>query len=102
MTKSAEEIYNSIPNIDETSNGVKYAYEKEGKFDTEYIANCIEFDEEFTSSFFAPSDYTGSQLFSIGNDIAMCYGGSCMSIDKVHKYNNDGTITVSRITRRAV
>ena len=97
MTKSVEEIYNSIPNIDETSNGTKYAYEKEGKYNTEFIANCIEFDEEFTSSFFAPITYTKEQLMEIGRDLAMGWGGCCISIDRVVKKLEDGRVMITKV-----
>ncbi len=74
---------NLIPNIDETFDGVKYAYEKEGIYDTKYIASCIEHGEEFCSEFFAPSTYTANQLKSIGQEIAVVYGGECISVEKV-------------------
>ena len=71
-----------VENITETKNGIKYAYEKEGIFDTEYVAECVEYGDEFCSSFFAPDNYTESQLYEIGDDIASLYGGSCTGIFK--------------------
>ena len=74
---------NTIPNIDKTAkNGIEYAYEKEGKFDTLYVAECVEYGEVFTSDFYAPSNYTVAQLMEIGNDIASIYGGSCTDVFK--------------------
>ena len=87
----------TIPNITKTNNGTKYAYKKEGKFDTEFIANCIEHGEEFYSNFYAPITYTREQLKDIGQDIAMCYGGECINIERVVKKNTDGSMTVIEI-----
>ena len=93
-----EELENvGIPNITETNNGTKYAYESEGKFDTEFIANCIEYGEEFYCSFYAPITYTREQLKDIGQEIAMGYGGECINIDRVVKKNTDGSMTVIEV-----
>ena len=74
---------NMNENIVETAkNSIEYAYEKEGKFDTLYVAECVEYGEEFTSDFYAPSNYTMEQLMEIGNDIASIYGGSCTNVFK--------------------
>ena len=86
-----------IPNIAKTNNGTKYAYESEGIYNTEFMANCIEHGEEFYSSFYAPITYTREQLKDIGQDIAMCYGGECINIERIIKKNSDGEMTVIEI-----
>ena len=93
-----EELENvGIPNITKTNNGTKYAYMSEGKFDTEFIANCIEYGEEFFCSFYAPITYTREQLKDIGQDIAMGYGGECINIERVITKNTDGSMTVIEV-----
>ena len=86
-----------IPNITETNNGTKYAYESEGIYNTEFIANCIEYGEEFYCTFYAPLTYTREQLKDIGQDIAMGYGGECINIERTIKKNSDGTMQVIEI-----
>lgn len=86
-----------IPNIAKTNNGTKYAYESEGIYNTEFNAHCIEHGEEFYSSFYAPITYTREQLKDIGQDIAMCYGGECINIERVVKKNANGEMTVIEI-----
>ena len=86
-----------ISNIAVTNNGTEYAYEKEGKFDTEFIANCIEYGEEFYSEFYAPLSYTKEQLRDIGQDIAMAYGGECISIERPLGKNSARNIEVAEI-----
>lgn len=86
-----------IPNIAKTNNGTKYAYESEGIYNTEFNAHCIEHGEEFYSSFYAPITYTREQLKDIGQDIAMCYGGECINIERVIKKNANGEMTVIEI-----
>ena len=87
----------TIENITETFTGIKYAYEKEKEFDTEFIAECIEHGEEFYSTFFAPKTYTARQLHDIGFELAMGWGGECIGISKVLKHNADDTLQVVRI-----
>ena len=86
-----------LSNITETCNGTKYAYESEGIYNTEFIANCIEYGEEFYSTFYAPISYTREQLKDIGQDIAIGYGGECINIERVIKRNADNTLQVVEI-----
>ena len=72
----------TIPNIDQTTSGLKYAYEKEGIFDTKYVAECNEYGEEFDTDFYAPSTYTNAQLKEIGNELAMTWGAVCIRVKK--------------------
>jgi hypothetical protein len=72
-------------NIVEIENGLKYAYDKEGQFDTEYIAECNEYGEDFCTSFYAPSNYTNDQLLEIGKDLARIWGGICTEVYKAEK-----------------
>ena len=97
MTLKLDSENVGISNITETNNGTKYAYEKEGIYNTEFIANCIEYGEEFYSNFYAPITYTREQLKDIGQDIAMCYGGECINIERIIKKNSDGSMTVIEI-----
>lgn len=87
----------TISNIDKTCNGTEYAYEREGKFDTEYIANCIEYGEEFYSNFYAPSTYTKEQIKDVGMDMALAWGGECISVDKVIRHNTDGSVMCVKV-----
>lgn len=86
-----------IPNITKTNHGTEYAYEKEGKFDTEFIANCVEYGEEFYSEFYAPLSYTKEQLRDIGMDIAMAYGGELISIERPLGKNSKGNIEIVEV-----
>ena len=88
-----------IPNITETYNGNKYAYTKEGKYNTEYLADCIEHGEKFGSSFFAPSTYTKKQLMDIGQDIAQEWGGECIDVFKIIKRNDNNTKVIEKILK---
>lgn len=74
-----------LENIVETESGLKYAYDKEEEFDTEYIAECNEYGEDFCTSFYAPSNYTNDQLLEIGNDVARIWGGYCKEVYKAEK-----------------
>ena len=86
-----------IPNITTSYNGVKYAYEKEKEYNTEFIANCIEHGEEFYETFFAPHTYSKEQLKEIGYDLASGWGGECISVQRVLKHNKDNTLTVAEV-----
>ena len=89
-----------IPNINETHNGIKYAYEPEGECDTNYIAECVEYGEHFLTEFYAPSNYTSEQLYSIGEELAMTWGAQCISIMQVTKKNKNGSVTGYKIERK--
>lgn len=89
-----------IPNINETHNGIKYAYEPEGECDTNYIAECVEYGEQFLTEFYAPSTYQPQQLFDIGNELAMTWGAECLSITLVTQKHEDGTISGCKFTRK--
>ena len=69
-----------IENIVDLGNGIKYAYEKEGIFDTEFIAECNEYGEEFVTSFYAPFNTPSEHLKVIGNDMAMGWGAICYNV----------------------
>ena len=86
-----------IPNITKTASGIAYAYEAQGKFQLEFIANCKEDDEEYYNTFFTPNSYTSEQLQEIGNDLATIYGAVCTGIEKVVKHRTDGTLLTVKI-----
>lgn len=89
-----------IPNINETYNGIKYAYAPEGECDTNYIAECIEYGEQFLTEFYAPSNYTPEQLYGIGQELAMTWGAECTGILQVVRKNKDGSISGYKIERK--
>lgn len=84
----------TIPNINKTYKGTEYAYEKEGIHDTKYLAECIEYGEQFYSTFYAPRNYSKEQLMEIGFDLASEWGGECYAVNRVVKDNGDGTCQV--------
>ena len=76
-----------MENIQTTfKNKLKYAYDKEGICNTCYIAECVEYGEQFITDFFAPSTYNKEQLLEVGNELAMLWGGSCYNVYKETKH----------------
>lgn len=71
-----------LENVQEI-NGIKYAYTEEGEFNTLYIAECREFDENFITKFYGKSDYSEEQLMEIGNGIAQIWGAKCLKVKKL-------------------
>lgn len=72
-----------LSNIQETYNGIKYAFNPEDEYNTEYIAECKEYDEFFRAKFYAKSDYTNEQLMEIGIELAQIWGAKCLKVVKV-------------------
>ena len=71
-----------IPNIDTSYSGIKFAYEQEGKYNTRYVADCIEYGERFYTEFFAPKNYSKETIRQLGIDLAAGWGGECIEVYK--------------------
>lgn len=84
-------------NIMKTYNGTEYAIEKEGPHCVEYLAHCIEAGEMFYSSFYAPLTYTKEQLFDIGYELALDWGGECFEILRVMKRYDNGSARIQKV-----
>lgn len=66
----------------QTYNGIEYAYQAEGEFNTLYVATCNEFGEIFRTKFYGKSDYNKKQLMQIGERLAQTWGAKCLKVER--------------------